>query len=255
MRRVTELNLLWPVSVSGYELVRAVVDGREDLLIVPKSVGTTPQYDMQLKDLGQLPWVYREFVSTPPYPADILKFTRKYGALVRYALADAAIGKLNLIDAVVVSEWVKHQETFRQFVETKPAKRVPFHSLETTTSLHPAIDRAAECGAEERPRTYEYVTAPKSLLGILELQAMQIGWSSLLEYKYCSCGRPFLIGKGHRRSDSKYCSDDCQDNYSNEKKRRRRNTGKRMIDKGPIALTDDRTRPDAAWMLLYGLRC
>jgi hypothetical protein len=60
--------------------------------------------------------------------------------------------------------------------------------------------------------------SPANLLDALWLQLAQ---SNRHSFRHClQCGKSFVIGSGHRRTDAKFCSDDCRIEYNSLRRSR-----------------------------------
>jgi hypothetical protein len=59
---------------------------------------------------------------------------------------------------------------------------------------------------------------PASLLDALWLQLAQAGRERLRQCR--QCGKPFIIGRGNRRADAKFCSDQCRIKFNSLKRSR-----------------------------------
>jgi len=164
------------------------------------------------------PSLYAEFASLDGSEKACLNFAHRYGTLfyphkiktvigtpVREALSEwkhLIKRTRNLIRRCELSR-ANPEEAFRQFA--KKDRRL--FSVEVFLSIK----------SSNSPATLEM--RPESLYAAIELQTiLSIIFEGRQPYECIECNKPFTVGIGARRSQSKFCSRRCKDTYHNRLK-------------------------------------
>jgi hypothetical protein len=205
-----EIDLEWPVA--NQYVVRAATHPRGDRAIY---VAKNTTYTLR-KPLEENPKLYLEFANLDGSENACLKFAHQYGGMsdLRYQGRDPGAidslgqwrGLIRMIrDIIKVCELgrARPAEAFRQF-----GKR--------DRSLLGGLNAYLSIESPKSPPTLKIRC--ESLLAGIELQAVQSILGGRTTIQCIECSRWFEIGAGARRSQSKFCSTRCKDNYHNRLK-------------------------------------
>jgi len=215
MDPMLEINLDWPVASQYVVRKCRVLRGERAIYIAENSTITLR------RPLDENPSLYAEFVKLDGSEKACLNFAHRYGTLrfdPRYpgfdTTADPGVFETlsgwrdsikNVQDIIQRCGLSRDnpREAFRQFGK----KDKSLSGVELSLSIKNSIS----------PATLE-MRADRLIAG-MQLQAIQ---AILLEghrsVQCIECSRPFLIGGGARRSQSKFCSTRCKDSYHNRLK-------------------------------------
>jgi hypothetical protein len=124
----------------------------------------------------------------------MLKFVEKFGPLTHDGLRGKGDIVLALIDQAKDMKQVIHGQMIAM-----PLKKLNAAIISDNSGLRLKV-------------------SPANLLDALWLQLAQ---SSRHSFRQClQCGKSFIIGSGHRRTDAKFCSDDCRIEYNSLRRSR-----------------------------------
>jgi len=205
-----ELDLEWPVATEY--VVRAATRPRGDRAIY---VGKNAAYTLR-KPLEENPKLYLEFANLDGSESACLKFAHSYGAISDLRYPREEPGTLDSL-----SQWRGHIQNIQNIIKLCELGRArPAEAFR----LFGKRDKLLLGGLE----AYVSIESPKSpptlnircgyLLAGIELQAVQSILGGRTTVKCIECSRWFEIGAGARRSQSKFCSTRCKDNYHNQLK-------------------------------------
>jgi hypothetical protein len=204
-----ELDLEWPVATEY--VVRAAKQPRGDRAIY---VAKNATYTLR-KPFEENPKLYLEFANLDGSENACLNFAHQYGSMhdQRYPPQDPALDLLsqwrgniqNIRDVIKVCELgrARPAEAFRRF-----GKR--------DWLLYGGLQAYLSIETPKSPPTLK-IRCEFFLAGI-ELQAVQSILGGRTTVQCIECIRWFEIGSGARRSQSKFCSIRCKDNYHNRLK-------------------------------------
>lgn len=220
MGPMLEINLDWPVA-SRYVVRQSRALKGERAIYVAENATITLR-----RPLDENPSLYAEFAKLDRSEEACLNFAHRYGTLhfdPRYpgphgfdpGVLESLAGWKGLIKDV--------REIIRRCGLSRDNPREAFRQFGKKDKWLFGVELSLSIKSCNSPATLEMRAA--SLIAGMQLQAIQ---SVLLEGRQSiqciECTRPFLIGGGARRSQSKFCSTRCKDTYHNRiKAQARRN--------------------------------
>jgi hypothetical protein len=226
MLPMLEINLDWPVA-SQYvtRKVRALKEANGAIALkAERGIYVAENATITLRrPLDENPSLYAEFAKLDGSEKACLNFAHRYGNLSadpRYPVASLALcERLSFWRAMIedVRDIIRRcelsrdnpREAFRQFAK----KDKSLFGVELSLSIKNS----------NSPATLE-MRAQRLIAG-MQLQAIQAVLLGGRKSVQCiECSRPFLIGGGARRSQSKFCSTRCKDSYHNRLKAQARRT-------------------------------
>ena len=207
-----EINLEWPVA-SHYVVERVPPKSESAIRYAENAIITLR------RPLEENPSLFTEFASLNGSQKACLDFAHKYGTLfhprsfgtsavespVQESFKNWRYYIKNMSDIILRCELSRSNpaEAFRQF--GKRDKRLF------------GVDLFLSIKKSNSPATLEMHAG--TLLAGMQLQAIQaILLDGRKSVQCIECSRPFLIGAGARRSQSKFCSARCKDSYHNRLK-------------------------------------
>jgi hypothetical protein len=206
-----DIQLEWEVA-SQY-VVRAVTRfSKPDFAIFPAEDATTLRHH----PLEVNPTLYAEFARLDGSESSLLGFAHKYGLLLTQPSRSALDpGMFENFET-----WRGHIENLRAIVgrcelsRANPAEA--FRQFGRQDENIGFVEIFLSIKSSQSPFGVE-VRAP-SLIGAIQLQAIQSILEGRTSFQCINCSRPFPVGTGARRSHSKFCSTRCKDSYHNRLK-------------------------------------
>ena len=204
-----EIDLEWPVA-SRY-VVRAVKKPHRDRAIFVAEAATfAPR-----RPFDDNPNLFAEFADLDGSEQACLQFAHRYGTLI--------VGPESLDPSYLESltVWRHYIQYIRDIINyCKVGRARPAEAFRQfgrrDISLYGKLDAYLSTVSPKAPPTLNFRC--ESFLGALELQAIQSILGGRDVAKCIQCSKPFEIGAGARRSQSKFCSTRCKDNYHNRLK-------------------------------------
>ncbi len=207
-----DVSFPWRVCGAGYEAITrkgkggTLAEGAVEpgVYIVPKRKRWRAKYPLQFNTA-----LYRIFANLDGTADACVEFANRFGLLV----CD------NDPDGYPLARWQRHIADMRKLIaawEADPTtlafgdrSEIKVGEMDAVVQLLPPDGRLA---LRVRPRT---------LLAGMQIQ-LAAAVADGLEIRRCDqCSQLFEIGPGGRRSQSRFCSKQCQINFNNAKKHRR----------------------------------
>jgi hypothetical protein len=216
-----EIELEWAVA-SEYALRSVGRGSTRDLAICPTKDAKIARY----RPIEQNPALYAEFANLDGSKRACLEFAHKYGLL--YAdlnLAGGRGGDPRVFETL--RHWRGHIATVKEIIKrcelsrTNPSEAFRQY-VKKDKSLF-GVDLYLSVKSPNSPASLD--VRGTSLAGAMELQAIQSILEGHRSQQCIECSRWFEIGLGARRSQSKFCSTRCKDNYHNRLKAEARRRG------------------------------
>jgi hypothetical protein len=210
-----EIDLDWAVA-SKYVLQPVGRRSTRDLAICPaKDADITPY-----RPVEQCPALYAEFAKLDGSKKACLEFAHKYGLLYT-DLKLAAVGRG--VDPRVfetLRHWRAHIATVKEIIN-----RCELSRTNPSEAFRQFVKKDKSLFGVELYLSVKSANSPASLdvrgvslASAIELQAIQSILEGHRSQQCIECPRWFQIGVGARRSQSKFCSIRCKDNYHNRLK-------------------------------------
>jgi hypothetical protein len=207
-----EIELEWPLASEYVTRPARASELKNDVAIY---VAENAKITLR-RPLDQNPTLYLELGNLDGSEQACLKFARKYGTLnadPRYPAVDPGYvetlavwkGQIERLNGIIRRCELSRdnpREAFRRFGKEDKG----LHGVELYLSIKGA----------NSPATIDVRCS--SLFGALELQAIQSILQGRRSLQCIECPRWFEIGTGARRSQSKFCSKRCKDNFHNRLK-------------------------------------
>jgi hypothetical protein len=206
-----EIDLEWPVA-SQY-VVRAAKKPRGDRAIYVAANATL----MVRRPFEDNPDLFAEFADLDGSEQSCLQFAHKYGTLV----ADPRKSVLDPGFLESLSQWRGYIQYIRGIIDyckigrTRPAEAFRRFG-KRDISLYGGLNAYLSIVSPIAPPTLSFRC--EYFIAALELQAIQSILGGRDVAKCIECSKPFEIGAGARRSQSKFCSTRCKDHYHNRLK-------------------------------------
>jgi hypothetical protein len=223
MLPMLEIYLEWPVA-SRY-VVRAVHprgDGPKHRAIRVAENATIAQR----RPLQENASLYAEFANLDGSEKACLDFAHKYGTLYLPQLAGAQVFS-NTPDLDSFTNWKREIKTINDIIRrcelsrSNPAEA--FRQFGKRAEWLLGVELVLSMTNPHSSATLE--TRVRTLIAGIQLQAVQSILFEGHDTVLCiECNRPFLIGGGARRSQSKFCSTRCKDSFHNHRKAEARRT-------------------------------
>lgn len=206
-----EIDLEWPVA-SKY-VARAAKEPRGDRAIY---VARDATFETR-RPFDENPNLFAEFADLDGSEQSCLQFAHKYGTLIadpRKPILDPGLLEL-------LTQWRGQVQNIRNIIDfCKIGRARPAEALrrfgKRDISLYGGLNASLSIVSPKAPPTLNIRC--EFFLAALELQAIQSILSGRDVVKCFECSNPFEIGVGARRSQSKFCSTRCKDNYHNRLK-------------------------------------
>jgi hypothetical protein len=208
-----EIDLDWPVA-SRY-VVRAVEKPRRGRAIfVAEAATITPR-----RPFDDNPNLFAEFADLDGSEQACLQFAHRYGTLMvdpRSKLDPSYLESLYLWRFHI--QYIRDIINFCKIGRARPAEvfRVFRQIGKRDISLRGSLDAYLSIVSPKAPPILNFRC--ESFMGALELQAIKFILAGQDLSKCIQCSKPFEIGAGARRSQSKFCSMRCKDTYHNRLK-------------------------------------
>jgi hypothetical protein len=215
-----EINLDWPVA-SQYVVRKSRVAKGQRAIYVAENATITLK-----RPLDENPSLYAEFAKLDGSEEACLNFAHRYGTLF---IDPRHRGPATFDPGVMerLSDWRAWIEDVRGIIDrctlSRADPREAFRQFgKKDKSLH-RVELYLSIKNSNSPATLEMHA--ESLFVGMQLQAIH---ATLLEgrksVQCIECTKPFLMGRGSRRSQSKFCSTRCKDSYHNRRKAQARRT-------------------------------
>lgn len=213
-----EIDLDWPVA--SHYVVRAVEEPRgERAIFVADAATFTPR-----RPFDANPNLFAEFAYLDSSEQACLQFAHKYGTLIENPKTEI-YGQGGL---ETLTMWRGYIQYIRDVINcckvgrARPAEmfdqfgKVFGQSSKRDIPLYGQLDAYLSIVSPKAPPTLNFRC--ELFIGALELQAIQsiLGGRDLA--KCIECSKPFEVGRGARRSQSKFCSPRCKDTFHNRLK-------------------------------------
>ena len=216
MGPMLEINLDWPVA-SHYVVRKSRVAKGQRAIYVAENATITLN-----RPLDENPSLYAEFAKLDGSEEACLNFAHRYGTLSfdpRYQGPDPGARDPGVLE--LLRDWRALIENVRDIIQrctlSRDNPREAFRQFGKKDKWLFGVELSLSIKNLNSPANLEM--RAESLLAGMQLQAIQ---AILLEgrksVQCIECSRPFLIGGGSRRSQSKFCSTRCKDSYHNRLK-------------------------------------
>jgi hypothetical protein len=211
-----EIDLEWSVA-SQYVLQPVRQGPTRDLAIYPAKGAKIARY----RPLEQYPALYAEFAKLDGSKQTCLQFAHKYGLLFADLMRPLGLGNDPGVFETLknwkgsiknVSEIIQRCELSR----TNPAEA--FRQFGKQDKSLFGVDLYLSIKSPNSPATLD-VRGVRFLVAAIELQAIQSILNARKSVQCIECTTWFEIGGGARRSQSKFCSTRCKDNWHNRLKK------------------------------------
>ena len=207
-----EINLEWPVA-SHYVVRKSRATKGQRAIYVAENAAIRLR-----RPLDENPSLYAEFAKLDGSEKACLNFAHRYGTLLFDPRNPNA---MDPADTERLRIWRGFIENMRDIIQRCELSRAnpkeAFRQFGKKDRAVVGVELSLSIKSSNSPATLEVRAA--SLITGMELQAIQ---AILLEgrksVQCIECSRPFLIGGGARRSQSKFCSARCKDSYHNRLK-------------------------------------
>jgi hypothetical protein len=202
-----EIDLEWPVA--SHYVTRAAKEPRGDRAIfVAKGATLTMR-----RPFDDNPNLFAEFAELDGSEQSCLQFAHKYGTLFAKAFDSGMLDSLSV--------WRGEIQHIGDIIQCcKLGRARPAHAFRQfgkwDKPLSGRLDAYLSIVSPKAPPTL--TIRCQSFIGALELQAIQSILGGRDVSKCIECSKPFEIGAGARRSQSKFCSIRCKDTFHNRRK-------------------------------------
>jgi hypothetical protein len=206
-----DIDLEWPVATRY--VTRAAKKPRGD-----RAIYVAPDATLNMRrPFDDNPNLFAEFADLDGSEQPCLQFAHKYGTLVadpRYPVSDPGFLE-------TLTQWRGYIKYIRGIIECcKLGRARPAEAFrqfgKRDISLYGGLNAYLSIVSPSAPPTLSFRC--EYLLAALELQAIQSILGGRDVAKCIECSKPFEIGSGARRSQAKFCSTRCKDNYHNRLK-------------------------------------
>jgi len=200
-----DVSFPWGVCDAGYDVITIKFGHHNEIIIVPKRRRMRVKYPLQFN-----PALYRIFANLDGTPEACAEFASQYGLLSRCGDNPEGepfkIWQRNIAD---MRKQIAAWEVDPTSLAFNDKSEIKVGECDAVLQLLPPDGRIA---LRVRPRT---------LLAGMEIQ-LAAAVARGLEVRRCDqCSQLFEVGPGGRRSQSRFCSKQCQINFNNEKQRKR----------------------------------
>jgi hypothetical protein len=227
MLPILEITLEWPVA-SRY-VVRAIEPFGDDALPPSHRAAIRIAEDATVslrRPLEENASLYAEFANLNGSEKACLDFAHQYGTL--FPPYDARTRHIsNRPDLESFVNWKREIKKMRDIIRrcelsrSNPAEA--FRQFGKRDKWLIGVELVLSITNPHSPATLE--TRVQTLIAGMQLQAVQsILFEGRKSVQCIECNRPFLIGGGARRSQSKFCSMRCKDSFHNSLKAKARRT-------------------------------
>jgi hypothetical protein len=222
-----EITLEWPVA-SCY-VVRSIEPFGDEALAPSHRAAIRIAEDATVslrRPLEENASLYAEFANLNGSEKACLDFAHQYGTL--FPPYDARTRHIsNRPDLESFVNWKREIKKMRDIIRrcelsrSNPAEA--FRQFGKRDKWLIGVDLVLSITNPHSPATLE--TRVQTLIAGMQLQAVQsILFEGRKSVQCIECNRPFLIGGGARRSQSKFCSTRCKDSFHNSLKAKARRT-------------------------------
>jgi hypothetical protein len=207
-----EINFDWPVA-SEYVVRKSLWGKGQRAIYVAENATITVR-----QPLDENPSLYAEFAKLDGSEKACLNFAHRYGTLLFDPRNPNAMGPGDTERLRIWRGFIDNVRGIIQRCELSRANpREAFRQFGKKDRALTDVGLSLSIKNSNSPATLE-MRVP-NLITAMELQAIQsILLGGRKSVQCIECSRPFLIGGGARRSQSKFCSARCKDNYHNRLK-------------------------------------
>jgi hypothetical protein len=218
MLPIVEINLDWPVA-SRYVVKKSRALKGQRAIYVAENATITVR-----RPLDENPSLYAEFAKLDGSEAACLNFAHRYGTLLfdprdPTAMDPGETERLRI--------WRGHIENVQDIIQrcelSRANPREAFRQFGKKDRPLSGVELSLSIKNSNSPATLEMRVL--NLITAMQLQAVQSVLLGGRKSVQCiECYKPFLIGGGARRSQSKFCSTRCKDSFHNSLKAKARRT-------------------------------